>query len=146
MTLRRATGIFCSIGATFSACIYVATLLGANPFSGLVWPFFFGTALTFVTSAMAEQTLKPQYKVDRVLQLQKLRPFFTDADYKLVWYAFYAALVGIVCGIPQVTIAADPGRVVLQVFAAGWFSAFAIDSLIFLKAKPPESAIAHSEA
>ena len=146
MTVRRAAGIFCAIGAVLCACIYVVTLLGGNPFRGLVWPFFFGTALTFVTSAVAVQTLKPQYKVDRVLQLHKLRPFFTDAEYKLVWCAFFAAIAGIICGIAQVPTAADPGRVALQTFTASWFSAFAIDSLILLKAKPQVSAPARGEA
>jgi len=64
MTLRHVVGLLSILGAAVSAGLYLSTWLGFSPFEGLVWPFFFGTALTFATSSVAALVLRPEYKVD----------------------------------------------------------------------------------
>lgn len=135
MSVRHFIGAVCAIGAVVSLMLYVATWLGFLPFEGAVWPFFAGHGFVFAASAISSSYMKPYYKVERTLQLHKLRPFFTDREYWSIWAVFGSTVLTFAIGMAQV--GAHPEVAVLQVFAAGWFGFLYVDSMILLRARFP---------
>ena len=135
MTVRHFFGAVCALGAALSILLYLATWLGHLPFDGAVWPFFAGHGLVFAASAISSSYMKPHYKVERVLQIQKLRPFFTDREYWTIWVVFGFTFLALATGMAYARSSPEVG--VRQVFAAGWFGFLYVDSMILLRARFP---------
>jgi hypothetical protein len=79
--------------------------------------------------------LKPHYKIERTLQIHKLRPFLTDREYWSIWVVFVSTFLTVAIGFAQ--LGSHPNMALLQVFAAGWFGFLYVDSMILLRARFP---------
>ena len=135
MSARYFFGAMCALGAVLSILLYIASWFGHVSFGGAIWPYFLGHALVFAGSAASSSFMKPHYKVDRALQIHKLRPFLTVSEYRSVWAVFGFTMLALAVGFSQV--AASPLAGILQIFAAGWFGFLYTDSMILLRAKFP---------
>lgn len=142
MPVRHFFGAVCALGAVLSLILYVATWLGFVPFEGAVWPFFAGHGFVFAASAISSSYMKPYYKVERTLQLHKLRPFFNDGEYWSIWAVFGFTFLTLAIGMAQ--LGARPEVAMLQVFAAGWFGFLYVDSMILLRARFPIEQLRHA--
>jgi hypothetical protein len=135
MSIRHFFGAVCALGATLSFMLYLATWFGYLPFNGVIWPFFAGHGFVFATSAISSSYMKPYYKAERVLQIPKLRPFFTDREYLSIWAVFGFMFLTLAISMARVGSSLEVG--ILRVFAAGWFGLLYLDSMILLRAKFP---------
>ena len=146
MNARRAVGSLIAAAAAISLAVYVATWLfvGAWPFG--IWPFFLCTAMVFMSGAISAQVLKPHYRIDRTLQIPRLKPYFSDGEYKSIWAAFVFTTLALFLGMAQISSGTNVGRVTLQIFTACAFGFLYTDALILLRAKFPPPSVAASEA
>ncbi|MES2937232.1 MAG: hypothetical protein V4864_06100 [Pseudomonadota bacterium] len=129
-----------------SLAVYAATWVIDEVFPFRFWPLFLGTASVFISGAISAQVLMPHYKVDRVLQLPRLKPFFLDQEYKSIWAAFVLTVAALLIGILQFSGDGEASRVTLQVFSAGWFGFLYTDAMILLRAKFPTESATTGEA
>ena len=146
MDPRQAVGSLIAAASVFSLVVYVATWIYGEQLPLQVWPFFLCTAVVFISGAISAHVLKPYYKVDRVLQIPKLRPFFSDTEYKSIWAAFAITVIAFLAVALQISAGSDAARVTLQLFAAGTFGFLYTDAMILLRAKFPNPSAASSEA
>jgi hypothetical protein len=137
MQLRQVAGSIIAAASALSLVGYAATWLYRRQIPLEVWPFFLCTAVVFVSGAVSAHVLKPHYKVDRVLQIPKLKPFLSDRDYKSIWAAFAFTMIALVAGMLQIAGGIDAARITLQMFAAGSFGFLYTDAMILLRAEFP---------
>jgi hypothetical protein len=147
MTLRHVFGLFVSAAALLSLAAYAFTWVETSISLSHVWPFFLGTALVFISGAVSGHVIKPHYKIDRVLQIPRLKPFFTDREYQSIWAVFAFMLVAFLIAMLQLSTGSDATRCTLQAFTSGWFGFLYTDALILLRARfPGQSAAAANDA
>ena len=146
MNPRQAIGTLIAAAAGVSLVVYGATWVYGEQLPFQVWPFFVCTAVVFISGAISTHVLKPYYKVDRVLQIPKLRPFFSDREYKSIWAALAITMFAFLAGALQISVGSDAVRITLQMFAAGTFGFLYTDAMILLRAKFPNQSAASSEA
>jgi uncharacterized membrane protein YidH (DUF202 family) len=140
--MRRIVGLLSAIGAVVALAIYVAALAGHAPLAGAAWPYFVGAALVFLGGTFSYRALLPHYKIQQVVQLHKLRPFFSPLQYASVLLVFSVTIVGVVVGGAAVGKGLQVESAMNQVFGAGLFGALYTNALILLYAKAPRSSVA----
>jgi hypothetical protein len=147
VTFRHVFGLFASVAALLSLVTYVFTWLGTSISLSHVWPLFLGMAMVFVSGGISAHVIKPHYKVDRVLQIPRLKPFFTDREYHSIWAVFALTVAAFLVAMLQLSSGGDATRCTLQAFASIWFGFLYMDAMILLRAKfPGKSATAANDA
>jgi hypothetical protein len=137
MTFRTAAGVSVAIAAALSLGLYLASWFSLSFEPMRIWPLFVGTALVFASGIVSTQVMKPHYKVDRVLQIPRLKPYFQPHEYKSIWATFAFMMAAMLIGMLQISAGADATRTTFQIFAAGWFGFLYTDAMILLRAKFP---------
>jgi hypothetical protein len=140
MNARRTIGTLSAAAAVLSLLLNLFGWLGHALFFKEFEFLMAGMLLVFASGAVSAHYLKPYYKVDRVLQITRLQPFFSNAEYKSLWVAFCFAIVLFLVGFTQAISGHQVLDGVIRAFSGVWFGFFYVDAMILLRAKFPNLA------
>lgn len=145
MKHRQVVGYVMASVAVASLVLYVTSWVYVERIQFDGWPFFLCVAVVFISGAISAQVLKPYYKIDRVLQLAKLKPFFSDWEYRSIWVVFTATMAAVFVGASQLFSDGNEARATSQMCAAVMFGSLYTDAMILLRAKFPTHAAARRD-